>query len=64
MKYNVDGFVNRYKSRLIAKGYAQTHGVNYEETFVSMAKMTIVWTMIALAAAKGWHLHHPWDTMR
>ena len=32
VKYDVDGFVNRYKARLVAKGYAQPHGVNYEET--------------------------------
>ena len=33
------------------------HGVDYEETFAPMAKMTTVRTVIALAAAKGWHLH-------
>ena len=43
--------------RLVAKGYAQTHGVDYEETFAPVAKMTMVRTVIALAAAKGWHLH-------
>ena len=57
VKYNVDGSVNRYKARLVAKGYAQTHGVDYEETFSPAAKMTMVQTVIALAVAKGWHLH-------
>ena len=42
---------------LVTKGYSQTHGVDYEETFAPVAKMTIVWTVIALVAAKGWHLH-------
>ena len=58
VKYDVDGFVNRYKARLVAKGYAQPHGVNYEETFAPMATMTTVRSVIALAATKGWHLHH------
>ena len=43
--------------RLVAKGYAQMHNVYYEEIFAPMAKMTTVQTVIALAAAKGWHLH-------
>ena len=53
MKYNVDGSVNL----LVEKGYAQMHGVDYEETFGPVAKMTIVRTVIALATTKGWHLH-------
>ena len=57
MKYNVDGSINCYKARLVAKGYAQTRGVDYEETFALVAKMTSVRTVIALATAKGWHLH-------
>ena len=57
MKFNADGSINRYKARVATKGYAQTHGVDYEETFAPVAKMMIVRTVIALVAAKGWHLH-------
>ena len=57
MKYNVDGSVNRYEDRLVAKGYAQIHGVDYEETFAPVSKMTTVRTVVALTATKGWHLH-------
>ena len=57
INHNADGTVNRFKAQLIAKGYAQTHGIDYEETFAPVAKMITVRMIIALAVAKGWHLH-------
>ena len=33
------------------------HDVDYEETFAPVAKMTTVPIVIALVAAKGWHLY-------
>ncbi len=57
IKHNADGFVSKYKAKLIAKGYAQTNGINYEETYSLVAKMTIIRAIIAMAATKGWSLH-------
>jgi hypothetical protein len=57
VKHNVDGFVSRYKARLVAKGYAQTYGINYEETYSLVAKMITIRVIIAIAIAKGWSLH-------
>jgi hypothetical protein len=53
LKHNADGSVSKYKARLIAKGYAQTYGINYEETYSPVAKMTIVRAIIVMEAAKG-----------
>jgi hypothetical protein len=57
IKHNADGSMNRYKTRLVAKGYAQTYGIDYEETYSLVAKMTTIRAIIAMVATKGWFLH-------
>jgi hypothetical protein len=57
VKHSADGSVKRYKTRLVAKGYAQTYGINYEETYSLVTKMTTVRVIIAMATTKGWSLH-------
>ncbi len=42
VKYNVDRFINKYKTRLVTKGSIQTYNINYEETYNLVVKMTIV----------------------
>ena len=57
VKYNIDGSVNRYNAWLVAKGYTQQHDIDYDEMFMPVAKMTTIHVLLAVAAAKGWHLH-------
>jgi len=57
IKHDADGSMNIYKTRLVTKGYAQTYGIDYEETYSLVAKMTIVKIIIALVIAKRWSLH-------
>ena len=56
VKHKSNNTVSKYKARL-PKGYAQTYGIDYEKTFIPMAKMATVCTIIAVAASKGWLLH-------
>ena len=53
-KLNPDGSVNKYKVRLIVKGYAQVFGVDYSETFAPVARLDTVKLLLALAAQKSW----------
>ncbi len=57
VEHNANGFVNKYKARLVAKGYAQTYGIDYEESYSLIAKMTTIRAIIAMAVGKGWSLH-------
>ena len=45
------------KARHVAKGYAQTYGVNYSDTFSPVAKLTSVCLFISLVASYDWDLH-------
>jgi hypothetical protein len=53
IKHNVDGFVSKYKARLVAKGYAQTYGIDYEETYNLVAKMTTLRAIIVIATTRN-----------
>ncbi|XP_040994046.1 uncharacterized mitochondrial protein AtMg00820-like [Juglans microcarpa x Juglans regia] len=54
VKVHSNGSLDRYKARLVALGNNQEYGVNYEETFAHVAKMTIVRMILALAASNNW----------
>ena len=58
IKLRSNGTLNRYKARLVALGNKQEYGVDYEETFAPIAKMTTVRMVISIAASQGWPLHH------
>lgn len=56
VKYNATGEVERYKSRLVAKGYSENPGVDYSDTFLLIAKMVTVRSFISLVVSKHWFI--------
>src|ERR687897_100443 len=49
-KTDADGNITVYKSRLVAKGFRQVQGVDYDETFSPVAMLKSVRIMLAIAA--------------
>ena len=56
MKYKADGTIQRFKVRLVVKGYTQTHEINYLETFAPVAKINTMRVLLSLTANLSWPL--------
>jgi hypothetical protein len=56
IKRHTDGSISRFKARLIAKGFHQQAGLDYDETFSLVIKPTIVKIILTLAAQFSWPL--------
>ena len=53
IKYVAD----RSKERLVARGFYQKEGINYEETFAPVARYTSIRATMALASMMKWDVH-------
>ena len=53
-KHHVDSTLERYKSRLVARGFTQSYGIDYFETFSPVAKMATIRLLLALAVHSSW----------
>lgn len=54
IKRKADGSVERYKAGLVAKGFHQQHGVEYNETFSPVIKPITIHTVLSLAVSCNW----------
>ncbi len=52
VKPGVKGSAPRYKAKLVAKGYSQRPGIDYEETFAPVTKQTTLRVVLSFVAAQ------------
>lgn len=57
VKYIPYGTVDKYKARIVVKGYTQVEGEDFYDSFSPVAKVDTIRLVFALAAARGWYVH-------
>lgn len=58
IKHHADGTIECYKAEQVVKGFTQVEGIDFQETFVPVAKLVSVWCFLVVETTKGWFLHH------
>lgn len=53
VKLESDGTINRYKAQLVAKGYTQTYGIDYQKIFAHVAKLNYIRVLLSVATNQG-----------
>jgi hypothetical protein len=56
-KLRSDGTVDKYKVRLVTKGYTQKEGEDFVDTYSPVARLTTIHVLLSLAASHGLLVH-------
>lgn len=56
-KCDAKGMIIKYKARIVAKGYSQVHGVDFDETFSPVARLTSLRILLVIVAYYDLELH-------
>ena len=58
VKRNADGSIKHFKAHLVVHGYSQVPGMDFDETFAPVVKLTSICILCALASLLKLHFHH------
>jgi hypothetical protein len=56
-KLRLDGTIDKYKTRLMAKGYTQKEGKDFFDTYSLVARLTTIHVVLSLAISHGLLVH-------
>ena len=56
-KMNADGSIDKYKARLVIKGYKQKEGLDYFDTYSPITRISSIRMLIAIAAIHDLEIH-------
>ncbi|KAJ1034267.1 hypothetical protein NDA18_001130 [Ustilago nuda] len=56
LKLDADGIPARHKARLVARGFTQREGIDFEETFTPVAPLSAIRALLSLAVERGWEV--------
>jgi len=53
VKQKMDSTLDRYKAWLVAKGFTQTYGIDYQKTFAPVAKLDTIQVLLSCVVNQG-----------
>lgn len=58
IKKSTDGKTQQFKARLVAQGFSQKYGEDYDETFAPVVRQTTLRTLLSVSAKEKFLVHH------
>jgi len=56
-KYHLDGSIEKYKARLVDKGFTQKHNIDFFDTFAPVTRISSICVLLALASIHKLVIH-------